>query len=337
MAIPSRVPGEAAFSLSPRPVSLDEENLISDESRLYLARLAIQYQQIADRYELCLSQLQDAECEAEAIRQQNVRLRRANDELTRLLSMNCGKNNGGNPTATDYHSMPLLCDQFCQLSVSEPKEASSTILLGFHDNRRGRGSCDADGKRVPLPKSISVRSTGYLKNPQAGTGCSKSNRGNRHRIPTPVMVTVPPSPSSSITEITSFPFLSLRAQQEIHIIFGIHIIILRKIEPQQQRVYLGVSGKNIGEKVNDAVELEVYTQGMFKTELCNKWQESGECPYGEHCQFAHGIDELRPVIRHPRYKTELCRMVLVGDTCPYGHRCHFRHSVSPQDNLLRPI
>ncbi|KAG0491156.1 hypothetical protein HPP92_008019 [Vanilla planifolia] len=291
MAIPSRVPGEAAFSLSPRPVSLDEENLISDESRLYLARLAIQYQQIADRYELCLSQLQDAECEAEAIRQQNVRLRRANDELTRLLSMNCGKNNGGNPTATDYHSMPLLCDQFCQLSVSEPKEASSTILLGFHDNRRGRGSCDADGKRVPLPKSISVRSTGYLKNPQAGTGCSKSNRGNRHRIPTPVM----------------------------------------------QRVYLGVSGKNIGEKVNDAVELEVYTQGMFKTELCNKWQESGECPYGEHCQFAHGIDELRPVIRHPRYKTELCRMVLVGDTCPYGHRCHFRHSVSPQDNLLRPI
>nr|CAD1834206.1 unnamed protein product [Ananas comosus var. bracteatus] len=89
----------------------------------------------------------------------------------------------------------------------------------------------------------------------------------------------------------------------------------------------------------EGMELEVYNQGMFKTELCNKWEESGECPYGEHCQFAHGIGELRPVIRHPRYKTEVCRMVLAGDACPYGHRCHFRHALSPptaSSSTLRP-
>ncbi|THG06699.1 hypothetical protein TEA_026607 [Camellia sinensis var. sinensis] len=98
-----------------------------------------------------------------------------------------------------------------------------------------------------------------------------------------------------------------------------------------QRVY--VPG---GKREEEALEFEVYNQGMFKTELCNKWQETGKCPYGDNCQFAHGITELRPVIRHPRYKTEVCRMLLSGDSCPYGHRCHFRHSLTQQERLLGP-
>lgn len=103
----------------------------------------------------------------------------------------------------------------------------------------------------------------------------------------------------------------------------------------QQRVYVPASGTPVGsKKEEEAVELDVYNQGMFKTELCNKWQETGACPYGENCQFAHGIKELRPVIRHPRYKTEVCRMVLAGDICPYGHRCHFRHSLTEEERLM---
>ncbi|KAF2317819.1 hypothetical protein P3X46_022984 [Hevea brasiliensis] len=88
------------------------------------------------------------------------------------------------------------------------------------------------------------------------------------------------------------------------------------------------------EEEEEPLELDVYNQGMFKTELCNKWQETGTCPYGDHCQFAHGIEELRPVIRHPRYKTEVCRMVLAGDICPYGHRCHFRHVLTEQESFM---
>ncbi|XP_038886155.1 zinc finger CCCH domain-containing protein 14-like [Benincasa hispida] len=80
----------------------------------------------------------------------------------------------------------------------------------------------------------------------------------------------------------------------------------------------------------EATEWEVYNQGMTKTELCNKWQETGGCPYGDRCRFAHGPEELRPVMRHPRYKTQMCRMVLAREKCPYGHRCHFRHSLSEQ-------
>ncbi|KAL1553618.1 zinc finger CCCH domain-containing protein 15-like [Salvia divinorum] len=89
-----------------------------------------------------------------------------------------------------------------------------------------------------------------------------------------------------------------------------------------------------GGKEEQAVELEVYNQGMLKTELCNKWQQTGACPYGDDCQFAHGVAELRPVIRHPRYKTEVCRMVLHGVPCPYGHRCHFRHTLTEEEEEL---
>ncbi|KAJ6684325.1 ZINC FINGER CCCH DOMAIN-CONTAINING PROTEIN 15 [Salix viminalis] len=104
----------------------------------------------------------------------------------------------------------------------------------------------------------------------------------------------------------------------------------------QQRVYVpgGGGGKRSEEEIAAGMELEVFNQGMWKTELCNKWQETGTCPYGNNCQFAHGIGELRPVIRHPRYKTQACRMVLAGGVCPYGHRCHFRHSLTDQDRLL---
>ena len=44
---------------------------------------------------------------------------------------------------------------------------------------------------------------------------------------------------------------------------------------------------------------------LYKTELCNSWIERGVCRYGSKCQFAHGEQELRPVIRHPKYKTEV--------------------------------
>ncbi|KAF3785917.1 Zinc finger CCCH domain-containing protein 9 [Nymphaea thermarum] len=57
------------------------------------------------------------------------------------------------------------------------------------------------------------------------------------------------------------------------------------------------------------VEMEVFVQGTFKTELCNKWQRSGECSYSNHCRFAHSMVEVRLIIRDPRYKTKPCRML----------------------------
>ncbi|KAI9010005.1 hypothetical protein CLU79DRAFT_664074, partial [Phycomyces nitens] len=63
----------------------------------------------------------------------------------------------------------------------------------------------------------------------------------------------------------------------------------------------------------------------YKTELCRNWEEIGQCRYDGKCQFAHGINDLHTVERHPKYKTQICRTFHTTGTCPYGIRCTFRH------------
>ncbi|CAL9228869.1 unnamed protein product [Arabidopsis halleri] len=55
----------------------------------------------------------------------------------------------------------------------------------------------------------------------------------------------------------------------------------------------------------EALKLEVSRQGMMKTELCNRWLKTGPCHLGDNCPFAHGTNELPPVLTHPRYRTEV--------------------------------
>uniref|UniRef100_A0A8C5DU10 mRNA decay activator protein ZFP36 n=1 Tax=Gouania willdenowi TaxID=441366 RepID=A0A8C5DU10_GOUWI len=64
----------------------------------------------------------------------------------------------------------------------------------------------------------------------------------------------------------------------------------------------------------------------YKTELCRTFEENGTCKYGTKCQFAHGVEELRGLSRHPKYKTEPCRTFHTIGFCPYGARCHFIHN-----------
>lgn len=69
--------------------------------------------------------------------------------------------------------------------------------------------------------------------------------------------------------------------------------------------------------------------------MCRPFKETGECKYGEKCQFAHGENELRTVQRHPKYKTEYCRTFYGVGLCPYGSRCHFLHDLSDNDDNTR--
>ena len=71
----------------------------------------------------------------------------------------------------------------------------------------------------------------------------------------------------------------------------------------------------------------------YKTELCRPYEENGTCKYGDKCQFAHGVHELRSLNRHPKYKTELCRTFHTIGFCPYGPRCHFVHKA---DEIEKP-
>lgn len=65
----------------------------------------------------------------------------------------------------------------------------------------------------------------------------------------------------------------------------------------------------------------------YKTELCRQFIENGECKYGDKCQFAHGMEDLKDVNRHPKYKTDYCKTFHSKGFCPYGPRCHFIHEL----------
>ncbi|KAB0337971.1 hypothetical protein FD755_025403 [Muntiacus reevesi] len=67
----------------------------------------------------------------------------------------------------------------------------------------------------------------------------------------------------------------------------------------------------------------------YKTELCRPFEESGNCKYGEKCQFAQGFHELRSLTRHPKYKTELCRTFYTIGFCPSGDL----HAFGARDTL----
>ncbi|KAI0226257.1 hypothetical protein LSAT2_023104 [Lamellibrachia satsuma] len=77
---------------------------------------------------------------------------------------------------------------------------------------------------------------------------------------------------------------------------------------------------------NSANSNQNINSSRYKTELCRPFEESGHCKYGDKCQFAHGLAELRTLARHPKYKTELCRTFHTIGFCPYGPRCHFIHN-----------
>ncbi|XP_063690476.1 mRNA decay activator protein ZFP36L2-like [Bolinopsis microptera] len=83
--------------------------------------------------------------------------------------------------------------------------------------------------------------------------------------------------------------------------------------------------------MEDPRRLRQSNSSRYKTELCRAFEEYGTCKYGEKCQFAHGMAELRSLCRHPKYKTELCRTFHTEGFCPYGKRCHFVHT--PKEEL----
>ncbi|KAK5780853.1 putative mRNA-binding protein CTH1 PWA37_003511 [Arxiozyma heterogenica] len=64
---------------------------------------------------------------------------------------------------------------------------------------------------------------------------------------------------------------------------------------------------------------------LYKTELCESFTTKGFCKYGNKCQFAHGLNELKFKQRSNNFRTKPCINWDKLGYCPYGKRCLFKH------------
>lgn len=66
-------------------------------------------------------------------------------------------------------------------------------------------------------------------------------------------------------------------------------------------------------------------------DICRVWAETGTCPFGERCQFAHSYSKEppRPNSAPNPFRPKVCREFARTGVCPYGTRCRFSHSPQP--------
>ncbi|ODV90705.1 hypothetical protein CANCADRAFT_109867 [Tortispora caseinolytica NRRL Y-17796] len=91
------------------------------------------------------------------------------------------------------------------------------------------------------------------------------------------------------------------------------------------------SSDNIDRPENIAPGKAKTNTSLYKTEMCASYSAWGYCLYYEKCQFAHGPEELRPVVRHAKWRTKICAKWQANGSCKYGSRCCFMHP-EPSDN-----
>ena len=96
--------------------------------------------------------------------------------------------------------------------------------------------------------------------------------------------------------------------------------------------------KNQKKKLSKAImEEEKKKDPKYKTELCKTYSETGECPYGRKCRFAHGKEELFLKDNGINYKKIECKSFSELGFCTYGSRCSFKHDERELKNFQLPF
>ncbi|CAL8287565.1 unnamed protein product [Gadus morhua 'NCC'] len=194
-------------------------------------------------------------------------------------------------------------------------------LLGYSNNNNNNSSMGPPHPMMPTP-------TGSLLDRKAvGTPSSCT--------PTPTSASASSSvfqrrhSVSSSTRFTQNQFLnSLKASEHALLLSG--VANGNKENRMRDRSFSETGERLLHKCLGPASPLGAgggqVNSSRYKTELCRPFEENGACKYGDKCQFAHGMHELRNLSRHPKYKTELCRTFHTIGFCPYGPRCHFIHN-----------
>lgn len=147
--------------------SSNSSTTTSDTDRpLELARLglAMEYENLRGRFNICRAQVQDLTNEINFLRRENASLRITKTELVKLLSLS------SQTTLHDcFHRLNLI-DSGTDIGGDELSSYSPTSVV--EESRFER----AEPERVWLPRSISVRSSTYLKANQLAGNNSGSSR-----------------------------------------------------------------------------------------------------------------------------------------------------------------
>lgn len=193
-------------SLSVAPYeALDSDSDTSSENSHLLHSLLVQdRQEMINRHTLCLTRLRQASEEANSLRRENTHLRTVNRELNKHLShviqATVQKQMGSTSATSDYAGLLRTLNRFRGMSIGD-KGAESRRGRAWDEERSEESPTSAvDSGRVEnvevgrssLPKSISVRSNGYLKIGAQGVasngGRARSTTRSRPGIPLKVAV-----------------------------------------------------------------------------------------------------------------------------------------------------
>lgn len=155
-----------SLSLSPSPPSSSSPPLRIDtttEHRLRQARLILEYDELNEHYELCLNRLQSLMTELDSLRHENDALRHENSDLLKLIHISTS-------SSSSSVSPPPLHNRQHRQQISDFSNQNSV-------SKHSRSVRRNIPVRNSLPKSISVRSPGYLKiNQGRSHGCESANR-----------------------------------------------------------------------------------------------------------------------------------------------------------------
>lgn len=180
-------------SNSPSQTSFDDIDDIATDGRLHQASYILEYQQLYNRYTLCLAHLQESIKEVEALHQENESLRLVNSDLDRRLSL-LTQATIQNCLLSDFNRFGLGVNRDSQ--ISDPRPPNIRPANVTEPNRPERRNVE----RVSLPKSISVRSSGYLKlKAQGGKNEGPSQGKTRQKATNPPL-------SESVSNV-SYSFL----------------------------------------------------------------------------------------------------------------------------------
>lgn len=135
------------------------------------------HQDLMDHHQSVLSHLRDVSQQALALRQENVNLKMANVDLNNRLTFML--NTAPYPGVDVGQGLDSVLDGIKKMGIvseeGDPSEIEAVVKSPISVMDSGMG-CRSGGERVHLPKSISVRSSGYLKASRASG--SSGRRGD---------------------------------------------------------------------------------------------------------------------------------------------------------------